>query len=101
MKQLINLFLDLSFDPKVNIIYVNNSEQALYLHTKGRGDFYPIKNSRFMPMINKSGLNSGLFAFIYELKEFEVDLYLAENIQSEKSFIDKIKRAFVCNIKLE
>ena len=54
-----------------------------------------------MPAINKSGLSSGLFSFIYELKEFEVDLYLAENIQSEKTFIDKIKRAFVCKIKLE
>ena len=89
-------FLDLGFDPQLNIIYVNNSEQALHLLAKGRGDFYPITGSGFMPAVNKSGLSSDLFALIYELKEFEVDLYLAAHIQSEKPFIDKIKRAFAC-----
>jgi len=92
-------FLDLGFDPKVNIIYVNNSEQALHLLVKGRGDIYPITDSGFMPAVNKSGLSSGLFSLIYELKEFELDLYLAANIQSDIKLINQIKQAFSCYAK--
>jgi len=92
-------FLDLGFDPNVNIIYVNNSEQALHLLAKGRGDIYPITDSGFMPAITQSGLSSGLFSLIYELKEFELDLYLAANIQSDLKLINQLKQAFLCNSK--
>jgi len=89
-------FLDLGFDPNINIIYVNNSEQALHLLAKGRGDIYPITESGFMPAVNQSGLSSGLFSLTYELKNFEVDLYLAAHIQSDKAVIDKLKQLFKC-----
>lgn len=89
-------FENLGFNEKRNLVYVSSSVQALSLIKKGRIDFYPVTESSFRSNMRNRAFKKDQFEFIYELPQFNVDLYLATSINSDKQFIDKITSLFAC-----
>jgi len=88
-------FYDLGFHPKNDIIYVNNSEQALELLQIGRADIYPITESNFTPTLNKTKLKNEQFNFVFDLIDLNFELYIAANINSDPMVVKRLKQLFI------
>jgi polar amino acid transport system substrate-binding protein len=88
-------FYKLGFHPKKDIIYVNNSEQALELLQIGRADIYPIVESGLSPSVNKTDYNAKQFTFVYDLIDLNFELYLAANINSDPLMVEKLQQLFI------
>lgn len=87
-------FLDMGLLPGKNIIFVNNTVQALELLNIGRVDFYPISASGLKPSLDSSGYDSRMFKYVYHLKDLSYDFYLAANIDSDEEFISALNILF-------
>lgn len=94
-----SFFINLGFMPNENIIFVNDSEHALKLIAKGRADFYPMVQASFNKALETYPEFVGKFALAFELKPFQVELYLATSKLSDDAFVAYMKNLFNCTDK--
>ncbi len=94
-----NFFLNLGFVPNKNIIFVNDSEHALRLIAKGRADFYPMVHASFQKALETYPEFIEQFELAFELKPFQVELYLATDRLSDEAFVSDMKKVFHCTSK--
>ncbi|WP_448550065.1 substrate-binding periplasmic protein [Thalassotalea fusca] len=90
----LDYFLDLGLIPDKNIIFVNDTEQALRLLDIGRVDFYPISAAGLKPSLESTGYPSSKFKYVYYFEELSFDFYIAANKESDRGFIEYISNVF-------
>lgn len=90
----LDYFLNLGLVPEKNIVFVNDTEQALRLLNRGRIDFYPISAAGLKPLLESTGYHSSKFKYIYYFKELSFDFYIAANKESNPAFIEFLKQVF-------
>ncbi|MDO6426768.1 transporter substrate-binding domain-containing protein [Thalassotalea sp. 1_MG-2023] len=87
-------FISLGLTPGKNIIFVNNTEQALKLLKAKRVDFYPISEQNFIPSVNNTTFKKESFTLDYTFKALSFDIYIAANKHSDTALMEKIKVLF-------
>lgn len=90
----LDYFLNLGLVPEKNIIFVNDTEQALRLLNRGRIDFYPISASGLKPSLESTGYHSSKFKYVYYFEELSFDFYIAANKDSDPDFVNYLKAVF-------
>ena len=90
----LDYFLNLGLVPDKNIIFVNDTEQALRLIDIGRVDFYPISAAGLKPSLESTGYASSKFKYVYYFEELSFDFYIAANKESDRNFIKYISNIF-------
>lgn len=90
----LDYFLNLGLVPEKNIVFVNDTEQALRLLNRGRIDFYPISAAGLKPSLESTGYHSSKFKYVYYFKELSFDFYIAANKESNPAFIEFLKQVF-------
>lgn len=90
----LDYFLELGLIPEKNIIFVNDTEQALRLLSRGRIDFYPISASGLKPSLESTGYHSSKFKYVYYFEELSFDFYIAANKESNPKFIKYLRQVF-------
>ncbi|MDF2179897.1 transporter substrate-binding domain-containing protein [Aliiglaciecola sp. CAU 1673] len=93
-------FLDLGMVEGVNILYVNDSAQALNMLLKKRGDIYPITGSGFIATLESTDLSASSFDFRKEMENLHVDLYLAASAHTDPDLLAELSHAFRCTFHL-
>lgn len=88
-------FINLGFHPVEDIIYVNNSQQALALLQIGRADIYPITDAGFEPSVQKTEFETSQFKYIFDLDDFDLDLYIAANKNIDPKISAQLQQLFV------
>ena len=79
------------------MIWVNNSNQALNLLIKGRGDLYPVTTDSFIPAVKDSSYQLSQFNYVFDFKQLDVDLFLATSMNENSTLVNDLQKLFKAN----
>jgi len=90
-------FIENNLIDEDKVIWVNNSEQALNLLIKGRGDLYPVTTDSFISAVKDSSYQLSQFNYVFDFKQLDVDLFLATSMNENSTLVNDLQKLFKAN----